>query len=283
MIKKLKFTEKIIEYDTESHDSFEVILKLYDRKIKRTVSSWVKNIPDHDIEDLSQVCRIKLVEALEKYNDKSDINFSTYVYTIWKRKLSQLSYKYKTKKYSSFITNDNYVSYNYAIDKTTNSFYLMLGKHKCPLLKEVIGKSTCNGCPHSFGCENKIVKTGNFKGEIKQFAKCSYLNTILQQRGMKNISINQPLGNDANKKTSTLEKIIPDSRNNSINNDFTIELERISADLDADSFIILQLLLDGFSKSEILSKMKISNSKLKKHFSKLRKNQKLRDIVYQQN
>jgi RNA polymerase sigma factor (sigma-70 family) len=281
MIKKIKFNEIFIEYDTETQDGFETILKMYDRKIKRMVSSWVKNIPDHDIDDLAQVCRMKLVEALDKYNDKSNINFSTYVYTVWHRKLSQLSYKYKTKKHSAYIAGDNYVSNNYAMDKLTNSFYLMLGKHKCPISKKMINLNTCRGCEFSCGYENKIIKTGTLKGEIKQFTKCSYLNKILSQRGTRHISINQPIKNNGvlNRKESTLEKIIPDRKNESINVDLTIELDKISLELDEETFIILQLLLDGMNKSEIINKMKISNSRLKKHFSKLRNNKKIQSLV----
>jgi len=135
MIKNIKFKNKNILYNTSTRDGFDEILNIYDRKIKRMVSSWVKNMPDHDIEDLSQICRIKLVEALEGYDDKANINFSTYIYTAWQRKLSQLSYKYKTKKHSPYIKDDNYISFNYAFDKTTDSFYLMVDKINARLIE----------------------------------------------------------------------------------------------------------------------------------------------------
>jgi len=184
MIKNIRFKNKSISYNTATRAGFDEILNIYDRKIKRMVSSWVKNIPDHDIEDLSQICRIKLVEALEGYDDRANINFSTYIYTAWKRKLSQLSYKYKTKKYSPYIKGDNYISFNYAFDKVTDSFYLMLNKNKCPINRQAVDCKSCKSCPHHNGYVEKIIEKGKLKGQIREFSKCGYFRSILDQRGV---------------------------------------------------------------------------------------------------
>jgi RNA polymerase sigma factor (sigma-70 family) len=285
MIKNIKFSDKIIKYNTETQDGFEEILHIFDRKIRTTVSSWVKNIPDHDIDDLAQVCRMKLVEALEKYNDKSNINFTTFVYTVWKRKLSQLSYKYKTKKHSSYIEGDRYASFNYALDKLTNSFYLMLGKHKCPISRQVINEKTCHGCQHHCGYDQKLVNKGIYNGQVKNFTKCSYLNKILAKRGVVNYSIHEPLNVDGFKSSSTSQKnytiqnILADSRNDADRLEKDIDMRRIFSNLDDESFIILQLIVEGFSRAEIIKKLNTTNSRLKNSFKKLRSDERLKEII----
>ena len=286
MIKKIKFKDRIIPYNTESGDGFEEILHFYDRKIRTMVSGWVKNIPDHDVDDLSQVCREKLIDALENYDDESNINFSTYVYTAWKRKLSQLSYKYKTKKYSGYIENDNYISFNYAFDKLTNSFYLMLGKHKCPISKKVITPTTCQGCEFSCGLVNKEIGQGSLEGETRKFAKCAYFRKVLELRGVRSISLNDGGQKRTNRMSgkgneySSISRVLADKSTKDNENELLSDIRKVCKNMDDETFIILQLILDGLNKSEIIKKLKITSSKLDKKIRSLNANKKLKNLLF---
>jgi RNA polymerase sigma factor (sigma-70 family) len=285
MIKTIRFKNKNLPYDTETRDGFDEILNMFDRKIIRTVSGWVKNIPDHDIEDLSQICRMKLVEALEGYNDKANIYFSTYVYTVWHRKLSQLSYKYKTKKYSTFIKDDNYISFNYAYDKISDSFYLMTGKNKCPINKKVIDCNTCKGCEFSNGYLDKIIEKGALKGEARTFTKCGYFRNILDQRGVRVVSIDQPVSTQRtsnysqSRKDTLLSNILTNTKDSFADLERSLDLEKICENLDPQTFIILQLIIDGFNKSEIIKKTNISSNRFNKCINKLGKNDNLKKLI----
>jgi RNA polymerase sigma factor (sigma-70 family) len=281
MIKVIKFSKKVVTYNTETQEGFEEILNFYDRKIKRTVSSWVPNIPGHDIDDLSQICRMKLVDALDKFNDQSGLSFSTYVYTVWKRKLSQLSYQFKTKKYSRKIENDNYISFNYAFDRNTNSFFLKLGKHKCPLSKELLNSKTCKGCEHSCGYESKTVERGLDAGKKKKFSKCGYFKNVLDQRGVLMLSINAPIGqeSDGGGKPLTIENFLKQDRDDFAATEFQIELEKMKDSLDQTSFIILQLLASGYSKTDVIRKINIDTNILNKSIRKLGRSFKLKRLI----
>lgn len=282
-MKKIKFTDKVILYDPKTQDGFEEILNVFDKKIKTMVSRWVGQIPNHDIDDLAQVCRIKLIEALEKYNDKLNINFSTYVYTIWHRKLAQLRYQYKTKKYSRFIANDNYVSFNYALDKNNNAFYLMLGKHKCPISKQVINKNTCKNCEFHVAYKTKEVTKGFDAGSKKQFTLCKYFMTVLEQRGVNAVSLDAPV-RTIDGEMSLLNSI----PNASIPEDicFKIDLENIkeklynkNSKIDRTAFIILQLMVDGLSRSEIIRKIDITSSEFNRCIKRLTDNADVHNLV----
>ena len=281
MIKIIKFSGKVITYNTETQDGFEEILKFYDRKIMRTVSTWVSNIPGHDIDDLSQICRMKLVDALDKFDDQAGLSFSTYVYTVWKRKLSQLSYQFKTKKYSRKIDNDNYISFNYAFDRNTNSFFLKLGKHKCPLSKEVISSTTCKGCEFSCGYESKTVDRGTDSGKKKKFSKCGYFKNVLDQRGVLMLSINAPIGKDGgdSSKPLTIENFLKQDRDEFEATEFQIELERMEDSFDRTFFIILQLLAAGYSKTDVIKKINIDTNTLNKSIRKLSRSFKLKRLI----
>jgi DNA-directed RNA polymerase specialized sigma subunit len=273
MIKNIKFTDKVIKYNTKTQEGFEEILSIFDRKIRTMVYRWVGQIPNHDIDDLSQICKMKLVEALEKYNDTLNINFSTYVYTIWHRKLAQLRYQYKTKKYSRFIENDNYISFNYALDKNNNAFYLMLGKHKCPISKQVITRSTCRNCQYHVAYKTKEVGKGFDAGKKKQFTLCKYFMTVLEQRGVNAISLDAPVrGEDGN---MDLINAIPNHENTE-DICFKIDLENIKQKLykknsktDRTAFIILQLMVEGFTRSEIIRKIDISSGEFNRCVKRL--------------
>jgi len=284
MIKTIRFNKKVVVYNTETQEGFDEILNFYDRKIKRTVSSWVKNIPGHDIEDLSQICRMKMVNALDKFNDQAGLSFSTYIYTVWKRKLSQLSYQYKTKKYSRKIENDNYISFNYAFDRNTDSFFLKLGKHKCPISKEVISPKTCIGCEYSCGYESKTVERGVDSGKSKKFSKCGYFRNVLEQRGVLLLSINSPMkSNDGDSRGSTtFENLLRQPENDFEQADFQMELERLRDNFDPTSFIILQLLANGYSKTDVIKKINIDTNTLNKSIRKLSRSFKLKRLIKEQ-
>ena len=283
MIKEIRFRDKNIKYDTETQDGFHEILNFFDRKIDTLVTGWVKNIPDHDLDDLAQVCKIKLVEGLEKYDDQANINFSTYIYTIWKRKLSQLSYKYKTKKHSKYIENDNYISFNYAFDKGTDSFYLMLGKHKCPLSKKIIDKNLCTKCEFHNGYVEKQVSKGNLKGQTKSFTKCKYFKNVLDQRGASTVSMNKKIAShDGNGGIpTTLEGIIPDKKSKIREQeaDLKLDLNTLKNKLDDTTFIVLQLLVEGYNKSDIIKELDINSNTLNSCFKKLQNNKILKNIL----
>ena len=283
MIKKIKFTDKIIKYNTKTQDGFEEVLGVFDRKIMTMVSRWVGQIPNHDVDDLAQVCRMKLIEALDKYNDKLNINFSTYVYTIWHRKLAQLRYQYKTKKYSRIIENDNYVSFNYALDKGNNAFYLMLGKHKCPISKKLINKNTCLNCEHHVAYKTKEVTKGFDVGQKKKFTLCKYFMTILEQRGVHTVSLDAPVKSEGGE--VSLMNIIP---NNSNPNDafFKMDLKNIKekilnkeSKLDETAFIILELMVDGFTRTEIIEKISITNGEFNRYLKMLAENIDVKNLV----
>lgn len=283
MIKNIKFKDGIVKYNTKTGDGFEHILGLFDRKIKVMVSRWVGQIPNHDIDDLAQICRIKLVEALEKYDDTRNINFSTYVYTVWHRRLAQLRYQFKTKKYSRDIENDNYVSFNYAMDRINNAFYLMLGKHKCPLTKQIINKKTCQGCQYHVAYKTKEVGKGFDAGKRKQFTLCKYAMGVLEQRGTHTLSLDQPLMTE-NGETTLLNSIAGPSNNDDIF--FKMDLENLqqkvdkkSSKIDQTAFIILQLMVEGLTKKEIIHKVKITNSEFDKKVKTLISSQDVKNLI----
>jgi len=283
MVKKLKFKDGIIKYNTKTGNGFDQVLGIFDKKIRFMVSRWVGQIPNHDIDDLSQICRIKLVDALNNYNDKLNINFSTYVYTVWHRKLAQLRYQYKTKKYSRNIKNDNYVSFNYAMDRTNNAFYLMLGKHKCPLTKKVIDKNMCKGCEHHVAYKSKEVNRGFDSGKVKQFTVCKYAMSVLEQRGSNTVSLDKPIMTDDGE--TTLLNVIPSK---SLNEEvfFNLDFDRLrkkvdqkDSKLDKTAFIILQLMVDGLNKSEIVQKINITSSEFEKRIKQLTANQDVKNLI----
>jgi RNA polymerase sigma factor (sigma-70 family) len=283
VIKNIKFKDGIVKYNTKTGDGFDHILGLFDRKIKVMVSHWVGQIPNHDVDDLAQICRMKLVEALEKYDDTLNINFSTYVYTVWHRRLAQLRYQYKTKKYSRNIENDNYVSFNYAMDRINNAFYLMLGKHKCPLTKKVINKNTCHGCPHHVAYKSKEVSKGFDAGKTKKFTLCKYAMGVLEQRGTHTISLDQPIQTD-NGEVSLMNALASPVSNEEIffKMDFDNlkqKVDKKSSKIDKTAFIILQLMVEGMSRNEILKKIRITNSEFEKKVKSLISSPDVKNLI----
>ena len=283
MTKNLKFTDRVIKYNPKTQEGFDEVLAIFDKKIRTMVLRWVGQIPNHDIDDLCQVCRIKLIEALDKYNDKLNINFSTYVYTIWHRKLAQLRYQYKTKKYSRFIENDNYISFNYAMDKNNNAFFLMLGKHKCPISKQVITKNTCRNCQYHVAYKTKEVSKGFDAGKRKQFTLCKYFMTVLEQRGMNFVSLDAPVATEDG--DVSLINAIP-NHDNVEDICFKLDLENIKQKLykkrskiDRKAFIILQLMVDGFTRSEIIRKIDISSGEFNRCIKRLTDNADVHSLV----
>jgi hypothetical protein len=283
VIKNIKFKDGVVKYNTKTGDGFDHILGLFDRKIKVMVSHWVGKIPNHDIDDLAQICRMKLVDALDNYDDTLNINFSTYVYTVWHRKLAQLRYQYKTKKYSRNIENDNYVSFNYAMDRINNAFYLMLGKHKCPLTKKVINKSTCQGCPHHVAYKTKEVSKGFDAGKKKQFTLCKYAMGVLEQRGTHTISLDQPIQTDGGE-VSLVNAIAAPPSNDEIffKMDFDNlkqKVDKKSSKIDKTAFIILQLMVEGMSKREIIKRIRITNTEFEKKIKTLISSPDVKNLI----
>ena len=283
MTKNIKFTDRVIKYNPKTQEGFDEVLAIFDKKIRTMVLRWVGQIPNHDIDDLCQVCRIKLIEALDKYNDKLNIKFSTYVYTIWHRKLAQLRYQYKTKKYSRFIENDNYISFNYAMDKNNNAFFLMLGKHKCPISKQVITKNTCRNCQYHVAYKTKEVSKGFDAGKRKQFTLCKYFMTVLEQRGMNFVSLDAPVATEDG--DVSLINAIP-NHDNVEDICFKLDLENIKQKLykkrskiDRKAFIILQLMVDGFTRSEIIRKIDISSGEFNRCIKRLTDNADVHSLV----
>ncbi len=284
MIKLIKFRTKNIPYNTETQEGFDEILAIYDKKIMTMVSSWDRSIPEHDMDDLAQICRMKLVEALDTYNDKANIHFSTYVYTIWKRKLSQLRYKYKTKKNSgSVIRNDYYISHNYAFDKLSRAFYLMVSKHKCPLSRKRINQYTCLKCEFHEKYTTKKVLTGKNKNKVKHFTKCKYLINVLDRRGVSMSSLDRTVENDKrsgeSSRNTRLSDLIPSTRDEFKTKDFHLDLDELESKIDRTSFIILKLIVEGYTKREIINKLEIDDNEFNKLTRRLNKNRRLKKIV----
>jgi len=290
MIKKIKLRDKVVLYNTETQEGFDEVFKFFERKIKTMVSYWATHIPHHDEDDLAQVCHMKLVDGLDKYDDKKNIYFSTFIYKIWKNRLSQLSYKYRTKKYSRDIDNDHYVSFNYSFDKLSNSFYLMLNKHKCPISREVIDNKTCKGCPHHFAYKKKKVSRGKEVGESKSYTMCQYLKQVLDQRGTTTISLDAPLQLDGNGGSGEVSRheTFSSKKDDFRDIHFKMDLERIkekvmaskdAINIDKTSFIILELLVEGLNRSEIIKKLNIDANQFSRSVKKLEENKDLAKLV----
>jgi RNA polymerase sigma factor (sigma-70 family) len=279
MIKDIQLGNNIIKYDTETQDGFDDILKFYDRKIITLVNSWVKNIPDHDVEDLAQICRMKLIDVLSKYDNKK-ANFSTYVYTAWHRKLSQLAYKYKTKKYSSHIENDNYITFNYAMDKKTQSLYLNVNKHKCPIKKQIIDKTSCYNCPHHEAYKSKLVLRGNEKGEKKLFSKCKFHMEVLKKRGARSISLDEKINRDSNNSLKLYE-VIEFKKQTELDGirDINIDIEKVKEKVNKECYNILTLILQGLDNREICKETKLPSKKINSYINKLSKNKTILNLL----
>jgi len=267
--------DKIVEYDTDTTDGFEDVLSFYEPKLITLVSNW-KHIPFHDQEDLIQICRIKLLEALNTY-DPGKNKFSTYVYTIWNRKIFQISSKYKSKKYSAFIENDTHINLNHKYDKLSTGQYLETYVDKCPLNKKVINLNMCLKCEHHVRYESKMIEKGKLTGTKKSFTLCKYYKEIISKRGETNKSLDVVISQDKTNLLSFLEcgkqkKLQKDE-------EFRIEFNDLKNHMSPQFFTILQFLLEGYNHSEIIKEMKITNLKLMRSIEKISNNRKVKELL----
>lgn len=278
MIKKISLSNgTIVKYNPKNNSGFDEVLNFYEPKINTMIYNW-RNVPSgYDRDDLIQTCRIKLLEALNKFDTKKKINFSTYVYTIWHRKLSQIFSKYKGKKYSSYIKDDKYVNSNHGLDRKNSAYYLQLKKDKCPILKRFIDGKSCKGCEHHIRYSNRTITKGHLEGKIKKFTLCKYFSEILNLRGAKSISLNSPIKSNDD---LFLLNIIPCNKQIKVQEekDFQIDLNKLNF-LNKKSFKVLQLFYEGLNKNEIIKTMGIDRIKLNRIIFSLSINKKLKEIL----
>ena len=279
MIKKISLSNGcVIKYNPKNNSGFEEVLSFYEPKINTMIYNW-RNVPEgYDKEDLIQTCRIKLLDALNQFDIKKNINFSTYVYTIWHRKLSQIFSKYKGKKYSSYIKNDKYVNSNHGLDRKNSAYYLQIKKDKCPISKNFIDKKSCKNCEHHVKYSNRKIIKGHLKGKIRKFTLCKYLSEVLSMRGIKSISLNSPLKQNED---IFLLNIIPCNKQNKIQEEkeLQIDLDKLKNYMGKNAYKVLELIHKGMNKSEITQIMGINRIKLNKIISILSKNKKLKEIL----
>jgi len=107
----------------------------------------------------------------------------------------------------------------------------------------------------------------------------------LDQRGVRLVSINQPINSHKDssitksKKDILLSNILTNNKDHFGEVELKIDLEKISKNLDSQTFIILQLIVDGLNKSEIIEKINISANKFNKCLYKLEKNINLKKLI----
>ena len=270
-----------VSYNSETGDGYDDVYRFYTPKIKTLVRNW-KTIPYHDEEDLFQICSLKLSDALKQFDTSKNINFSTYVYTIWNRKMAQLMLRYKGKKYSGFIKNDNYVHFNYPQDKKTGCQLLRTGVNKCPIYREKVSKSLCSGCEYNKGFMNRSIAKGNDKGKVRAFSKCDYFKTIIEQRGFQPLSLDKELKSiQDGSSPSHLIDIISCKKQSGLakSADSLIDMLSLKDKISAEEFSVVSLVYEGFNKSQIIKTLKINSVKLEKIFKCLSQNEHILDAM----
>ena len=283
-IKLIKLSNgQVISYNSDTDEGYDLVYNFYVPKIKTLVRNW-KNIPHHDEEDLFQICSIKLSEALKKFDPAKKILFSTYIYTIWNRKMAQLMLRYKSKKYSGFIKNDNYVHFNYPQDKKTGCQLLRMGVNKCPLARKVISKTLCSGCEYNKGFMERTIVKGKDKDKTRTFSKCDYFKTIIDQRGFQPLSLDKELKalQDSNSQETLLGIISCKKQANLIKaSDSSIDINALKGKVTEDEFKIIELIHQGWNKSQIIKMLKINSVKLDKVLVQLSQNKHVLDVIRQ--
>ncbi len=265
-----------VVFDSQTNEGYEQILDFYEPKLSKLVSIWT-NIPNHDSEDLVQICRIKLLEALKTFNPKRRVNFSTYVYTIWNRKIFQISTKYKAKKYTAFTKNDHHVNLNHKYDKISTGQYLRTNCDKCPLKNRLVTTQICAGCPYHIRYEKRVIQRGENSGKRKNFTLCTYYKEIIDKRKVINKSLDKNINNGD---TNLLSYITCDKQKRfSEDEEFKIEFNNLKDSLKPQYFEILQLLLDGYNNSEIIKKLRITNLIFVNSLEAISKNRKVKEIL----
>jgi len=271
----------IISYDSESYDGFEDIVGFYEPKLKRMLTNWTGRIPFHDVDDMLQECRLKLIDALDKYDETLNIQFSTYVYTAWHRKLGGMVYKYKSKKYSTKFDSSKNVSFNHAIDPKTKYQYLRLGKDKCPTKGGVISKTTCKGCPYFLKHKTKEMTRGSEKGEKFKHSMCNFYLKVMENRGSSEVSLNKLFDNSSSSTGGSLVDVVSCRKQQAGLEKamFDLELLGVKDRMDSGSFGVMTLLSEGYTKNEIMKKMKLPESKYEQHINKIQNNERLMQVL----
>jgi RNA polymerase sigma factor (sigma-70 family) len=273
---------QVVSYNAETEEGYDKVFEFYRPKIKTMVRGW-KGVPHYDEDDLFQICSVKLSEALKKFDGRKKIKFSTFVYTIWHRKLAQLCLKYKSKKYSAFIKNDNYIHFNYPRDKATGCQLLRLSQNKCPVNRKVLTKSICSGCEFNKGFVNREITKGKLAGKTKEFSKCDYFKTIIEQRGTKTLSLDYTHGDSSTglRQKSSFGEFVTCSKQEDIvkNMEYQIDIASIKSKLTEIEYRIIELLYQGWNKTHIIKVTKLTPIKLEKILKQLSDNAHVRLVL----
>lgn len=264
----------LVIFDSATNEGYDDILSFYEPKLNSIVGRF--RVPFHDVDDLKQICRIKLLDALKTFNPKRNVGFSTYLYTILNRKMFQVSVKYKTKKHSATIENDNHVTMNHSYDKLTLGQYLQVEKDKCPINKTPITTSMCLKCPYHVRYEKKEITRGKQEGMVKNFSLCKYYKEVMSQRGESTKSLDKLNMNDTNLLSfiscGKQKKFIEDQ-------DFSMEFKNLKNHLSPEYFKILEMILDGYNKSEITDTLNMTNLKFNRILGRMSHNKKVKELL----
>lgn len=268
-----------VTYDSITNEGYETVLSFYEPKISKLVSNW-NNVPYHDKEDLSQVCRMKLLEAMKSFNPKRNVNFSTYVYTIWNRKIFQITTKYKAKKYTTYTKNDHHVNLNHKYDKISTGQYLRTNCDKCPLKNRMITTQMCSGCDFHVRYEKRLMQKGGNAGKSKNFTICTYYKQIIEKRKTISKSLDAKIPNSKSSDTNLLSYVVCEKqKRHREDEEFKMEFVNLKSHLKTQYFQILELILDGYNNSEIIKKLKITNIKLVNSLKTISKNEKVKELL----
>lgn len=281
MKKTIKLSNNtVVMYDPKNYDGFDDIVKFYEPKLRRMLGTWNGRIPFHDIDDMLQVCRLKLIDALDKYDETMNIQFSTYVYTAWHRKLAQMVYKFKSKKYSSKFDSSKNVSFNHAIDPQTKYQFLKIEKDKCPMKGGVITPNMCKGCEHFLKHKTKKMARGSEKGEKFKYSMCNFYVKIMENRGINEISLSKML-DSSQSSGGTIGDVIECDRQKqgSEKSMFDLEMLEVKDGMDPMSFKLMMLLSEGYTKLEVMKIMNVTETKYDNHMIKIRNNQRLLAVL----
>jgi len=272
---------QVVKYNSDTQDGYDEIYNFYTPKIKTLVRNW-KSIPYHDEEDLFQICSLKLSVALAQFNTNKNVNFSTYIYTIWNRKMAQLMLKYKSKKYSGYIKNDNYVHFNYPQDKKSGCSLLRTRINKCPILRKKVAKSLCTGCEYNKGFISRKITKGKDKNKVRIFSKCDYFKTVIDQRGFQPLSLDKEIKSMRDhSSTGSLHSVISCKKQASMakESDDLMDIQALRGKLTPMEFNIIYLIYQGWNKSQVIKALKINSIKLEKILFELSENKHILDAM----
>lgn len=83
----------------ESEDALVYMVKKYEPLFRKLAFSFVRKFPNKglDVEDIIQQCRISLCNALDKFNEKNEVLFYSYLLVCLKRAVFNFSRSYINK------------------------------------------------------------------------------------------------------------------------------------------------------------------------------------------